>query len=429
MKKIVSWMSVYFLCCGILSPAVLSAGEQIPSVLPLPADISHDTLIRVAVLRGANDVKLQINSAYQMQNLDSGEIIAEGSVLPLTAISADAQGIRLGERTVALSRVRVSAVNGMLEVSGKMYSESIQIVKGESQKFLVIHEVPVEDYLKGVLPNEVLSNWPMEVLKAQAVASRSYALFERMRNAKQDFDVSNDVLSQVYLGKSQANPRTSQAVDATRGQVVTYDGQLVRAYFHSNSGGYTTGPEYNWNAVPHPVFKGVRSYYSSEGKYFQWEADISKTEIQQRLAAHGYSVGRVSSVAFMNRDASGRANKVVITHAAGQLTLRGNDFRLIVGGTKLRSLKDLKIREQGDVLKISGYGWGHGVGMCQWGAKKMADLGKNYREILQFYFAGTQIQSLSYAAVKEPLSVTQELQQTVSGVGGKVKNLFKRWFE
>jgi stage II sporulation protein D len=229
------------------------------------------------------------------------------------------------------------------------------------------------------------------------VAARSYALYIKQKSTDKPYDLMATTASQVYGGFDAEDAASTLAVDATRGEVMTYDGRLTIAYFHANSGGFTESAKNVWVADL-PYLRGVRDRYSDNIPDSDWGIFLSYLTIQSRLNQYGLNVGPISGIRPIDISVSGRPLKVVVESARGHTTLKSNDFRLKVGARTLRSTL-FHLRDTRGGVRFFGKGFGHGVGMSQWGAYRMAEAGHDYRDILQHYYKGIQITSLKSSSL------------------------------
>lgn len=256
-----------------------------------------------------------------------------------------------------------------------------------------INYVDLEAYLWGVVPSELSPHWAADSLKAQAVAARTYALYVKRRSSNKLYDLVATTASQVYGGYDAETPATTKAVNATKGEVMTYGGRLTIAYFHANSGGFTESARNVWLADL-PYLRAVRDPYSDNIPNGMWELSLSYKAIQDRLNQYGLNVGSISQVLPFDISASGRPKGIAIVSSRGPIELKSNDFRLKIGPSKLKSAF-FSLRESTGGIHINGKGFGHGVGMSQWGAYRMAQAGHNYRAILRHYYKDIEITRLA----------------------------------
>jgi len=286
--------------------------------------------------------------------------------------------------------VVIKPVQGVIFADGKAYRGYLKIVKS-NDKFTVVNVLPVEEYLKGVVPKESSPSWPIESLKAQAVVSRTYTYANLNKHAGEGFDMCSQTHCQVYGGAGAEFLPSNKAVIATKGEVLTYDGKLAQTVFHANCGGHTEDPKYvwNWTAQTPPYLKGVKCDYCKNAPHAKWETVLDENFIMNKLS--GYRVGKIKSIKAKGATEAGSTIDIEIIHSNGNLTFNAYKFRLTVDPWKIKSTTFESIEKKDAKFIFKGLGWGHKVGMCQWGAKGMAEDGRTYKKILSFYYPGTQI--------------------------------------
>lgn len=288
----------------------------------------------------------------------------------------------LGDTPLQKDSVRLrSADNDAGIHAGSLRVRGDVVVRLYKSGLQLINVIPLEDYLMAVLGSEMPSSFPPEALKAQAVAARTYALQKKLEGYSQPFHLGSSVLSQVYGGLSREDPRTREAVEATRGEVLTFELQPIEAYFHSSCGGRTeTGAAALGRNLPYLASVSCPCAKLPQSK---WELTLPSSEAR---ALFGSDVKKVQVAA---RSATGRAVRVT----AGSRTLDAVSFRQKVGYSRLKSLS-FEVEGQKGGFHIVGHGFGHGAGLCQWGAKIYADQGWDYREILSHYYPGAELQRI-----------------------------------
>ena len=259
--------------------------------------------------------------------------------------------------------------------------------------FLVINRVDLEEYVKGVVPAEVSSTWHPEMLKAQAVAARTYALYQQMLSATREYDVAATVQDQVYRGKQGIDAGILRAVEETRGLVVTYQDAPIYAAFSSTAAGLTEDAMNVW-LKEYPYLKGVECPFDLASPYYQWKSSFKVDTLEQNLRQQGFPVGTIATMTPLSLSRGGRVATLRILHSGGELILRGEELRKAVGYTIIPSTQ-FAIESIGRDVVLSGYGAGHAVGMCQWGAKELAELGYPFSTILRYYYPGTELQNMT----------------------------------
>ncbi len=336
---------------------------------------------------------------------------------------------------------------GIMGINGKKYRGSVLFKRSDNNNMTVINRVDLDEYLYGVVPREMSGGWPIEALKAQAIAARNYAIMNMGKYKKYGFDLTDDTFSQVYGGYSSEHPNSNRAVDETKGQIMVCDSRVVSALYHSNSGGKTEDSENVWgNKVSY--LRGVEDGYSLGYPNDNWSVNMTKEAIENKLLQNKVDIGTITDVKIEELSENDRVIKIKFIGTNGEkeytedstrtiLGLKSNYYDIVKGqgsggseifyiystkGNKERSnLSDLyAITSDGikdisnntniylmgnndtrqlnfgsvisDKYTINGHGWGHGLGMSQWGAKNMAEQGFSYEDILKHYYTGIEIQ-------------------------------------
>jgi stage II sporulation protein D len=278
-----------------------------------------------------------------------------------------------------------------VDLEGQSYRGRLE-VRQINRALAVVNVVDLEDYLQGVLKDEIPPGWPTEAAKAMAVVARTYTVYQMEQNFGAFFHLRATTASQVYGGATGEDARTSWAVQVTRGQILTFAGQPIPAFYHSCSGGATEnaldvfGPNFD-------TVVGVKDDFSLSCPYVLWVERLSSQQIEQALQQAGYSIGRLLRIEDLLRSRTGRILRLAIQHTGGTLILEGKRFREALGNDLIRST-DFEVRPDSAGFTFVGRGWGHGVGLSQWGAKEMADLAYQHQDILKFYYPLAQIGSL-----------------------------------
>lgn len=302
-------------------------------------------------------------------------VMAEGAAIKVLILDDVFQSIPKKDETLD----RIGKLQGDLLVSGSHYVGDIEVWKGKEGMYL-INELPLEEYIKSVVSAEIGPNWDMEALKAQAVISRTYALYQKGMNNNPNFDLTSSVLHQVYKG-STVDARIAYAVMNTGGEVVTYNGKLIEALYHSTCGGRTEDVEEVFGKN-YPYLKPVSSSCDLS-PYSVWERKIPIEEIEKALNLSG-----IKEISIRSLTTTRRVKTVEISHRDGSLTVKATDLRKLLGWSRLPST-NFELRRENGTYVFEGKGYGHGVGLCQWSALQMARDGKSYRQILDFFYPGT----------------------------------------
>ncbi|MCY7537953.1 SpoIID/LytB domain-containing protein [Bacillus pumilus] len=357
----------------------------------------------------AKQVYLKKNQNYQL-NISNGKISLKG--------------------IKTYNNVRVVpekySTKNILQIAGKPYLGSVNFAIESGYIRPTLENIPFEDYLKGVVPNEMPASWHVEALKAQAVAARTYSV-------KSIGKVVPDTTAfQVYGGYNWYTNST-KAVDATKGKVLKYNNQLISATYYSSNGGYTEASEEVWaNALPYLVAKkdtkdpvnawtlklskkqlGTTLTASTAASQWSKAKETNATDLaglkswllkNKETAASDMKIASVSSLTFSGKTKGQRAKTVSIkltyhlknktgTYAVNKSTtasMKMTEFRSIMGATKVKSTF-ASVKNNTNDFTISGKGYGHGIGMSQYGAKARAESGNSYSSILSFYYPGTKL--------------------------------------
>jgi len=288
---------------------------------------------------------------------------------------------RIPEKNEQLEKIG-DKMKGDLLASGVRYTGEIEVWKGRNGLY-VINEIPFEDYVKSVVLAEVGSNWEMEALKAQAVIARTYAVYQKNANGNSHYHITSSVLHQAYKGNS-SDARVTYAVEKTAGEILIFDGKPIEALYHSTCGGKTELPEEVFGKN-YPYLRSVESRCETS-PYWVWEREIPLSEIEKAL-----TISDIKDITIKSYTATGRVKELGITAESEQITYKATELRKLLGWQKLPST-NFSIVKDGDSIILDGKGYGHGVGLCQWSALEMAKKGKNYKEILSFFYPGTEIQ-------------------------------------
>ena len=351
--------------------------------------------IRVAVVRQDAQADLQIHGRFTIRALHTGDPIQEGRRLPPVVVKALPEGIAVGEAVLPFVGVRIEpASDSTISLNGKRLRGTVEIVRQNNLTLLVVNHVALEDYLQVVLSKEAPDYWPDEALRAIAIAARTYALAQRLSKASAEYDVTGDVMSQDYGGKTGEKANTTRAVKATRGRIVTYQGQVFPTFYHSTCGGLTEHARVMGPFNLRPLRGGIVCTFCSASPFYRWQRRLTRADVGWALrnSPHG-SVGTVSDVQVTRRAATGRVEQVTVTGSQRVLRLTGVDARALFGFDRIRSLA-FSITPLGEAFLLDGHGWGHGVGLCQWGAAELARRGFSAPEILALYYPGCTLVQL-----------------------------------
>jgi stage II sporulation protein D len=384
------------------------------------------------------------NASFAVRNAYRNTIIAQGLAaadsfwkLVTTTTGITQYRVNTGSaQAVSSGPVVLTSSDGLVTIGTLPYRGIAEVGRNSSGTLAGINELPIEQYLYGVVPRELppVPYGEIEAQKAQAVAARTYALSGLGKRAADGYDLLPTTSDQVYGGYSAEHPVSNAAVDATAGVVATYEGKLIQALFSSTSGGYTANSEDVFNSAPVPYLRGVRDHQhgnsehvlddirrspnanSLRGKkngdfeadwsrYHRWSFQWTAEEISDVISLYaGQDVGKVLAINIVERSNSGRVKLIEYVTEAGTFTDTKDHVRtslkyVTASGTFASLLSTLFIIEPvidnktGEVEGFEGFGggWGHGVGLSQTGAVGMAEKGSTYEEILRHYYQGIDL--------------------------------------
>jgi stage II sporulation protein D len=373
--KILSVFIIFFLCCNIY------------------ASDNVQKNIKVGII---------LNASYFMAGSSEDFFISDASnkklrfTKDIVKVSCSEEGIGI-KNHILLPPLKIESSNGIIFANSKRYRGYLTVIRS-GNKINIINVLPTEDYINGVLPKEVSTNWSIEALKSQAVVSRTYAITNLNRHLDQGFDVCSTVHCQVYGGAGVEANSCNKAVSETQCEILSYDGKFAQTVFHASCGGHTEDPKYTWNwGNTPPYLRGVKCDYCVAAPCTKWEKTLSENFIRKQLSNNlGNNVGKIKSIKIKGKTPAGAAKELKIIHSKGEVTLSAYRFRLAVDAWQIKSHAFDFIKTAGDKFYFKGRGWGHKVGLCQWGAKGMAEKGKTYKEILAHFYPGATIKKVVY---------------------------------
>jgi stage II sporulation protein D len=330
--------------------------------------------LKVAVQKEVETLKVGSSTAAIVKD-GAGKQLGELNPMSSLAAKLDGNKINISGRVKAGELIIEPKDQGYVWIGDRWYRGTTRLIR-QNDGITAINKVDLEQYLYSVVGAEAVSSWPIEALKAQAVAARSYALYKRKTGSNGIYDVDTTVGTQVYKGLDTEYTTTHQAVDSTLGQIMTYNNQVILAAFHSSSGGYTENVEDVWTS-PLPYLRGVVDY-DQKSPVFEWQQVIPVSKIQSLVAG----VGKITGFQPAEMTPRGRVVTMKVTGDRGSATVSGNDIRKTL---ELRSTL-FRVTTDGNNLHVKGRGFGHGLGLSQWGAYYLAKQGINYHQILAHYY-------------------------------------------
>ncbi len=438
MRKIIS----FFLICTLLLCCHTTIYAKEAAV---------DT-IKIGLFYGSTakkSVNISSESGFYMGYEVDGEFVQEAELTETSVTVTAGEGT-----TVAIGAYIYEAdqfptlypIGGNVTVDGTEYRGGVQFKRINGGALTVINVVDIEQYLYSVIGKEMSPSWNIEALKAQAVCARGFALSNYNKFEKYGFNLDTTTTSQVYKGVSTETESTRQAADQTKGQVLKHDGKIIQSIYCASMGGASANAENVWGGS-YPYLVSVTDPYENpdEATRYSWSITLTANDIKNCLASSGVNIGDITSVEIVNQDSAGYVTELLFTGTEGTHTVKRSDCRTIFGG-KLHSQRytiagseetypsitiisadgiftkpsnEIHVQGSGKMSVLSvlsatlskifapqsggtvaageytfnGNGWGHGVGMSQWGAKAMADKGFTYEDILTFYYTGTYLEN------------------------------------
>lgn len=335
-------------------------------------------------------IEIPAAAVYQVR---AGSLVVEdgsGHTLPkppeqiAIKLCGDALCPPLNELALPLRLTNDSPSSNELTVNQKRLRGTLWFFAESDGRLRAVNRLPMEDYLVATVGSEMPKQFPPEALKAQAVVSRTYALSRRMRREGEVIQLASSTLDQVYNGLSHESAETRAAVEATRGQVLVFDHEPIDAFFFSSCGGRTRDSRLVFG-VDAPYLRGSTCGDCDDASTASWRAVISKQTLSQKLGV------KIASVQTEGTTTDGRPQAVVFSPSGPKLA--PEMLRKKLGYTVIKS-PWLSVSCDATQCTFTGKGAGHGVGMCQWGARGMALKGNDYRSIIQRYFPGSELKTI-----------------------------------
>ena len=337
--------------------------------------------LRVAVKKNAQMIRVGSSTPAQVKDMN-GRVI--GQVAGMNSFTS-----QIKNGNVNLDKWQSSGLwlepsgDGVVWINDRWYRGRV-LIRKQGKGIIAVNYVDLEDYLYSVVGAEAIPSWPQDALKAQAVAARTYALYKRNSSRNGIYDVDTTTTTQVYKGLKSEYTTTLQAVDLTEGEVMTYNGQVILAVFHSSSGGHTENVEDIWTK-PLPYLRGVVDY-DQYSPVFNWNKTVSTNSINRLVG----NVGRIKALVPQKVTPQGRIVTMKVIGEQRTKNIKGTDIRK---GLDLRSTL-FRTQLSNNSIQVSGRGFGHGLGLSQWGSQYLAQNGVDYRQILSHYYRNAQLSKI-----------------------------------
>lgn len=371
--------------------------------------------IRVGLLsEPVRSLTIEVSEAFVVRRVGSEKVLFRAGRIGPTTITASASGLCIGKREPLASPVEiVSAKSPAVWVEGHQYRGTVRLYRQGVGGVMAVNVLPLEDYLASVIDSEMPVAFPLEARKAQAIVARTYALYQQQIAERAAIaDLSASTRSQKYLGyqyreggrllagESEAG---RQIAAATRGAVCHYRGKIFCTYYCAVCGGSTVpGTEVFSDAAP--PLKSVKCDFCRDARLYRWTAEISRADMQKELEPwfreKGWKPGTLKTVSQTRSNAKRSTLPEFDVRSEKQsMRITGSELRQILAGRGLYSPR-FTITDKGPVFEISGRGHGHGVGLCQWGARGLALEGRTSEQILGYYYPGSVLVTRVWKATK-----------------------------
>ena len=393
-KYVLLGLVFIFLLIALLV-SCLSTSKKTKSVFKYDKYLKKPPDIRVLLQKDVKETEIEISHSYSISDLDSNEILASRTNLPKSVIYLESGEFRTrpltshstSEASVTFvktnSNVGIVTDSGFVEIDKSKYRGKLILVPQNKDRFSVLEEIDIEEYLPGVIEGEMPIMWLDDAIQAQVIAARTYAIYQKKNKNNAMYHI--DKLGLAYNGSYKYQPKTKEIVDKSRGTVMVYNWELFPGYFHSTCGGHTEDINTVFNLRSIPPLSGVDCGYCNKSKYYDWEINLKKDDIEKKLNNAKLNVKEITNIVTEEIGPGGHCSTIKIEHSGGTKRVTANEFRLIVGPNHLRSTA-FKVKNNGSSLTFDGNGWGHGVGLCQYGTQGMANSGFKWFDILKHYY-------------------------------------------
>jgi len=298
----------------------------------------------VGIFLNQTEINIGGDGTFKIYNLKSNSLVSEERNKIVKLLPHD-KGIEILEKGVYSGPIKITPVGStkiMVVFNGQKYRYrgDIEIdIDKEHRKLNVINIIGIEEYLYGVLKKEISPRWPKEALKAQAVAARTFAIFNVNKYIDKGYNICASTNSQAYGGVNHEDPLTNKAVDETRGVIMTYKGKPINAVYHSDSGGYTEDSENVWGSFL-PYLRSVESKFEEKVSppHHTWSYSINEKDLTEKLQKQGYKINSVVFIEPVKKNETGRTSELVFTAENNNvINMKTNDFRSLIGADLIRS--------------------------------------------------------------------------------------------
>ncbi|MBA7490269.1 hypothetical protein ES702_00806 [subsurface metagenome] len=329
-KKFFLFLGIYIFLLLIFTNNILAA-EKLP-------------VLRVGIFLNQTEINIGGDGTFKIYNLKSNSLVSEerNKIIKLLAHDKGIEISGIGVYSGPIKIIPAGNTKVIVVVNGQKYHYrgSIEInIDKEYRKFNIINIIGIEEYLYGVLKKEISPRWPAEALKAQAVAARTFAIFNMNKYIDKGYNICASTNSQAYGGVNHEDPLTNRAIDETRGMIIAYKGKPINAVYHSDSGGYTEDSENVWGSFL-PYLRSVKSKFEEKVSppHHTWTCSIDEKDLTKKLQKQGYKVNSVVSIEPVKKSKTGRISELVFVIDNNEvINMKANDFRSLIGANLIRS--------------------------------------------------------------------------------------------
>lgn len=372
------------------------------------SSVDSESLPPVRVLLGSkkrNSHQLRIDGPYRVRVLGDWRVLAQGDRLEACQASVSDNTLRIGNKPFQHPGLQLDVLEtGTLWVNGHRYHGSLRLVSDGENQLRAIGLVDLESYVASVVNGEMPGDFPLAARRAQAIAARTYAIYHIKSGGRgQDFDLYDNTRSQTYGGIETIDsegrrlavetPSSRQIAVDTAGVALLFNGRVINSYYSAVCGGHTANGTVIFSDAAPPLI-GVACEGCTDAPRYRWAIDMPRDDMRARLSAYldriGRHLGEIKTVEATDA-VDGQLPQVHIVGAQAEHRLSTATLRRHVLKTSDLPSAFFSVTEQDGLIRCQGRGWGHGVGLCQWGARGLAQQGRNCVEILSHYYPGCQL--------------------------------------
>jgi stage II sporulation protein D len=386
---------VFIFLSIVLLVSCLSPANNAEAIYKYDKYLKETPDIRVLLLDNVKETEIEINRPYRITNFNSNESLASRTRLNRSVLYFKSGEFRTRPLTTDLSNkhtttfvktngnVSVVTNNGFVTLNKLKYRGKLILVPRSNNRFSVLEEIGIEEYLPGVIEGEMPIKWKDDALQAQVIAARSFAIYQMKTKGNALYHINK--LDLAYKGSYMNQLKAKEIVNKSRGTVMVYNWELFPGYFHSACGGHTEDINHVFKLKSIPPLSGVECGHCNNSKYFNWKTKLGKNDIENKLSTTKNKLNRIRSLVTEEIGPGGHCSTIKIEDSGGTIRINANNFRILIGPNNLRSTS-FRVKDEGRSFVFEGSGWGHGVGLCQYGTQDMAKSGFKWFDILKHYY-------------------------------------------